>query len=195
VADLILASTSLYRAQLLERLRLPFQAVRPDIDESSLPDETPAALTERLAEHKARAVAPRFDNALIIGSDQVAVLGGDVLGKPGNRDAARGQLRRLSGRSVEFLTSLCVLETATGSHMVEHVVTPVLLRNLDVAEIDAYVDVEKPFDCAGSFKSEGLGIALFESIGGDDPNALIGLPLIRLCHMLRYFGLDPLRAR
>ena len=195
VKKLVLASTSRYRAMLLERLQLPFDTAAPDIDESPLPGEAPAALTERLALGKACEVAGQFSDALVVGSDQVAVLGDDILGKPGTSERAISQLQRLSGNHVDFLTSLCVLDSKTGDHEVTHVSTPVQFRELELAEIEAYVRYEQPLDCAGSFKSEALGITLFRSIGGSDPNALIGLPLIRLCEMLSKFGVNPLLSR
>jgi MAF protein len=185
---LVLASSSRYRQALLGKLGLPFAAAAPDIDESPLPGETPRALVERLAAAKARALATRFPHHLIIGSDQVACLDDRVLGKPGTEAAAREQLRLASGRSVEFLTGLCLLDSASG---IERTLTEpfrVHFRTLTETQIARYVEREQPLDCAGSFKSEGLGIALFERLEGNDPNALIGLPLIRLTHLLEQAG-------
>ena len=185
---LVLASTSPYRRELLGRLGLPFTTARPEVDESPLAGEDPEVLVRRLAEAKARAVAPVHPDALVIGSDQVAVLDGNVVGKPGAPDAAADQLRRASGRAVRFLTGLCLLDTARD--VAEVVVEPftVHFRALDEGQIARYIERERPFDCAGSFKSEGLGIALFERLEGDDPSALVGLPLIRLVSLLGRAG-------
>ena len=191
VAKLILASSSKYRRALLARLGLPFEVAVPDIDESASPGEAPDQLVTRLAEAKARAVVNAEPDAIVIGSDQVAVSDGAMLGKPGQRERAIAQLQDLSGRRVQFLTSVCVIGPKVEPR-VEVEVSTVSFRRLTLSEITTYVDRERPFDCAGSFKSEGLGIALFESLGGDDPNALVGLPLLRLCRMLRAVGLDPL---
>ena len=191
MAKLVLASSSKYRRALLARLGLPFEVAVPDIDESASPEETPDQLVTRLAEAKARVVADAAPDAIVIGSDQVAVSDGAMLGKPGQRERAIAQLQDLSGRRVQFLTSVCVIGPEV-EPLVEVDVSTVCFRSLTLGEITTYVDRERPFDCAGSFKSEGLGIALFESLGGDDPNALIGLPLLRLCRMLRAVGLDPL---
>jgi len=190
---LVLASSSVYRGELLTRLGLPFATATPAIDESPAPGESAQALVRRLAEQKARAVTPEETPALVIGSDQVALLGGRILGKPGGAEANREQLRALSGREAQFLTSVCVWRAPDGPAFTELTVTPVRFRDLDEDEIMAYVAAETPYDCAGGFKSEGLGIALFDRIGGDDPTALIGLPLIALCRLLRRQGLDPLR--
>ena len=191
MAKLVLASSSKYRRALLARLGLPFEVAVPDIDESASPEETPDQLVTRLAEAKARVVADAAPDAIVIGSDQVAVSDGAMLGTPGQRERAIAQLQDLSGRRVQFLTSVCVIGPEV-EPLVEVDVSTVCFRSLTLGEITTYVDRERPFDCAGSFKSEGLGIALFESLGGDDPNALIGLPLLRLCRMLRAVGLDPL---
>ncbi len=191
MAKLILASSSKYRRALLARLGLPFEVAVPDIDESASPGEAPDQLVTRLAEAKARAVVNAEPDAIVIGSDQVAVSDGAMLGKPGQRERAIAQLQDLSGRRVQFLTSVCVIGPEVEPR-VEVEVSTVSFRRLTLSEITTYVDRERPFDCAGSFKSEGLGIALFESLGGDDPNALVGLPLLRLCRMLRAVGLDPL---
>lgn len=192
-ARLVLASTSTYRAALLARLGLPFTTAAPAVDEQALPGESATDLVARLAVAKACAVADRLtEAALVIGSDQVALLDTTILGKPGTEAKACDQLAQLSGREVRFLTGLCLLNTATGDRQVEVVETPVHFRTLSHAQIRDYVRREMPLDCAGAFKSEGLGIALFERIGGDDPNALIGLPLIVLCSMLRDQGVPVL---
>lgn len=190
---IILASTSPYRRALLERLGLTFRAVAPGIDETPSPGELPQALVIRLAEAKARALVRDYPGALIIGSDQVACIDGHILGKPGNRANAIAQLERLSGREVIFHTGLCLLDSR--HNRAETLVEPfrVFFRPLTRAQIVGYVDREQPFDCAGSFKSEGLGIALFERLEGEDPNTLIGLPLIRLIRLLETKGIDLLR--
>lgn len=189
---LILASTSPYRRALLERLGLSFSTAAPDVDERRHPGESPAELVRRLAEAKARAVAENHPDTLIIGSDQVACLDDAILGKPGDRDTAIAQLEHASGRCVLFLTGLCVLDARSGQ--ARTLVEPfrVHFRHLTHARIQGYLERERPYDCAGSFKSEGLGIALFERLEGDDPNALIGLPLIRLIPLLEAAGLCPL---
>ena len=189
---LVLASTSRYRRALLERLGLPFAVAAPDVDETALPGETPAETALRLAEAKARAVASRFPDALVIGSDQVADCDGRPVGKPGDRGRAVEQLRTLSGRTVVFHTGVAVIDTATGRCRAVLVDVISTFRALGDAEIAAYLDREQPFDCAGSVKSEGLGIALFERIESDDPTALIGLPLIALSRLLRDEGVDVL---
>jgi septum formation protein len=190
--QLVLASSSPYRRALLERLGWPFVTASPAIDEAPDPGEAPEALVRRLAEAKARRLAPDFPDAVIIGSDQIAVLDGIALGKPETEERAERQLRAASGRRVEFLTGLCVLDSLSG--LSDTVCEPyaVHFRALTDAEIRRYIQRERPLDCAGSFKSEGLGIALFERFEGDDPNALIGLPLIRLAAMLRSVGIDVL---
>jgi MAF protein len=190
--NLVLASTSRYRADLLARLRLPFTTADPALDETPHPGEAADGLTTRLAEAKARAVADRHPDALVIGSDQVATLDGRIMGKPGGRAAACAQLASLSGRRVEFVTGVAVVDVASGLARVDRAVNPVTFRALTRIEIEADVDAEQPFDCAGAFRSEGLGVALFDAVGGDDPSALIGLPLIRLCALLRAFGVNPL---
>ena len=187
---LILASTSAYRRMLLERLHIPFETARPEVDETPLPDETPDATANRLALEKALAVAPRFDDALVIGSDQVAHIGSEVLGKPGTVERAHAQLRRMSGQTVVFHTALALVNTRTGARTVASVPTEVRFRTLSEAEIVRYVEKEMPLDCAGSAKSEGLGITLLDALSGDDPTALIGLPLIALSRMLREQGLE-----
>lgn len=186
---LILGSTSRYRRELLERLRLPFETVAPDVDETPLSGETPEALARRLALSKARAVACRFPGAVVIGADQVADLDGQPLGKPGDHANAVAQLRAMRGRAVVFHTALAVVCGATGFEAAALAPVRVRLRPLSDAEIEAYLIAEQPYDCAGSAKAEGLGIALLESIESDDPTALIGLPLIRTATLLRQAGL------
>lgn len=182
---LVLASTSRYRRELLSRLGLPFAVARPDTDETPLPGEAPAMLALRLAEAKARAVAADFPGSLVIGSDQVAEMNGRIFGKPGDHARATAQLKELSGRTVNFFTALCLLDTRSDAADVRGVPTRVSFRVLDDATIERYLAREPAYDCAGSAKSEGLGIALLDRIEGDDPNALVGLPLIALCDMLR----------
>jgi septum formation protein len=189
---LVLGSTSPYRRELLGRLGLRFAVAAPDIDETALPAETPAQTAVRLAEAKARAVAARFPKALVIGSDQIADCAGQPIGKPGNRDAAVAQLRALSGKTVVFHTGLALVDAASGRCHAALVDVASTFRSLQSADIDAYLDREAPFDCAGSVKAEGLGIALFERIESDDPTALIGLPLIALSRLLREEGVDVL---
>lgn len=189
---LVLASTSPYRRELLQRLGLPFLTAAPDVDEGRRPGETPQALVTRLAEAKARAVAAAYPTALIIGSDQVACVDGEILGKPGNREGAIAQLSRASGKAVEFETGLCLLNGASGRAQVSRAPFRVHFRDLTAARIADYVDREQPFNCAGSFKSEGLGITLFSRLEGDDPSALVGLPLIRLVAMLEAEGVEVL---
>lgn len=185
---LILGSTSPYRRELLSRLRVPFDTARPDVDETPLPDEAPATLARRLALAKAREVAHRFPEAVVIGSDQVADLGGEPLGKPGTHDRAVAQLRRMRGQTVVFQTAVAVVCAATGFEQLDLAAVNVVFRDLDDQEIERYLRAEEPYDCAGSAKSEGLGIALLSRIDNDDPSALVGLPLIRTCHMLRAAG-------
>lgn len=186
---LVLASTSAYRRELLQRFGLPFEVARPDIDESPLPGETPQATAERLAVEKARAVAGQFEDALIIGSDQVAHMGDTRFGKPGTIERAIAQLQSMSGRTVVFHTALAVLNTRSGRVQLDAVPTEVRFRSLTGDEIVRYVNKELPLDCAGSAKSEGLGITLLDALAGDDPNALVGLPLIALARMLRNEGI------
>lgn len=185
---LVLASTSPYRRELLARLQIPFEAVAPDADEAPLAGESPVETAERLSEAKARAVADRFPASLIIGSDQVAHIGDQRFGKPGTRDKAIAQLRAMSGKSIVFHTGLCLLNTSTGRLHRRGIPTEVRFRELSDAEITRYLDREDALNCAGSARSEGLGIALIEYMRGDDPNALIGLPLIALAEMLRAEG-------
>ena len=193
--ELILASTSRYRRELLERLRIPFRALSPDTDETPLPGEAPAALAERLALAKARALAGRFPDAVVIGADQVADVDGSAIGKPGDHARAVEQLRAMSGRTIVFQTALAVVRAARGFAEVRRVPVPVRFRTLSDAEIEFYLRTEQPYDCAGSAKCETLGIALLEAIESDAPPALVGLPLITTCTLLRAAGLDPLRAR
>ena len=192
-SPLILASTSRYRRELLERLRLPFTVHAPDVDEAARPGEAPAALALRLARAKAQAVAALHPGAVVIGSDQVADLDGNAIGKPGTHERAVEQLRRMSGRSVVFQTAVAVVCAARGYAGEALVPVTVRFRSLSDAEIEHYLRTEQPYDCAGSAKVEALGIALIEAIESDDPTALIGLPLIRTCALLRKAGIDPLR--
>lgn len=186
---LVLASTSAYRRELLQRFNLPFDVARPDIDETPLPGEAPQATAERLAVEKAHAVAGQFPDALIIGSDQVAYMDDAHFGKPGTVERAIAQLKSMSGRTVIFHTALALLNTRSSHVQVDAVPTKVRFRNLSDDEIVRYVNKERPLDCAGSAKSEGLGITLLDALSGDDPNALVGLPLIALARMLRNEGI------
>lgn len=191
--DLLLASSSPYRRQLLARLGLPFEHRSPDIDETPRPGEAPHALACRLAESKANALHdPEQPDRLIIGSDQVASLGDQLLGKPGNHERAVAQLSAASGQTVTFYTGLCLHDSRTNQSQTRCDTIVVKFRELTPAQIDLYLKIEQPYDCAGSFKAEGLGIRLFESLSGSDPNTLIGLPLIALCDLLIEAGLDPL---
>jgi septum formation protein len=189
---LILASTSRYRRELLQRLRLPFEVVSPDVDESPQPGEAPGAMAARLALAKAEAVAAQQSDAVVIGSDQVAELDGAAIGKPHTHDRAVAQLRDMSGRRVVFHTAVAVVRRERG--FARGLLAPVVVtfRVLTDAEIDHYLRAEQPYDCAGSAKCETLGIALLAAIDSDDPTALVGLPLIRTCALLREAGLDPL---
>jgi septum formation protein len=189
---LILASSSPYRRALLQQLRLPFQCAFPHIDEEALPGESPAELALRLAAEKALALRNDFPEALIIGSDQVAECGGRTLGKPGSHAKALEQLQFCQGRRVSFHTAISLLDTASGKQETQLDIFSVYFRALSEAQINRYLQLEKPYDCAGSFKVEGLGITLFEKMEGSDYNSLIGLPLIRLISLLKEFGLDPL---
>jgi septum formation protein len=186
--SLVLASSSPFRRELLARLHLPFESIPPDVDETAQPGESPIELVERLAIAKARAIAAKRPSALIIGSDQLAVYGGAVVGKSGGYAEAAKQLRAASGRKVMLYTGLALLNAATGRLQSEVVPYGIRFRELTDAQIDNYLHAEKPYDCAGSVKSEGLGIALLERFEGDDPTALIGLPLIRLVRMLEKEG-------
>ncbi len=188
--NLWLASTSIYRKALLEKLTPNFNTAKPEVDETPLPDENAIALVERLAIAKAKAVADGLDTGLVIGSDQVALFAGQILGKPHTFDKAVAQLTSFSGHKVTFLTGLAVIDAATG--VVHHCVEPfyVHFRHLSNEDIRCYVEREQPLNCAGSFKSEGLGITLFDKLEGDDPNSLIGLPLVRLHQLLKAHGRD-----
>lgn len=187
---LILASSSAYRRELLARLHLPFEAMAPGIDESPLPGEAPDATALRLAVEKAAAVASLHPEALVIGSDQVATLDGEQIGKPGDHARALAQLQKMRGREVVFHTALCLWDGRTESHEVENVQTFVTFRDLPDDELDAYLRIEQPYDCAGSAKNEALGIAILENITSSDPTALTGLPLIALTSMLRRAGVS-----
>lgn len=186
--SVVLGSTSPYRRELLSRLGIAFDVASPEVDEAPLPGESPEALARRLALAKARAVAARHPEAVVIGSDQVADLAGEGLGKPGTHERAVQQLRRMSGQTVVFQTAVAVVCQASGFEQLQLAPVRVRFRSLSDQEIEAYLRAEQPYDCAGSAKSEGLGIALLESIENDDPTALVGLPLIRTCAMLRAAG-------
>ncbi len=186
--NIVLASTSAFRKAVLEKLDLPFDTRSPQTDETRFEGESPQQLVERLAVAKAKAVAGTCGNALIIGSDQVAVIDGEILGKPGSHEKAVKQLQQVSGKTVRFFTGLCLLSAATGNYQREVVPFDVVFRKLTDAQIENYLQKEKPYNCAGSFKSEALGICLFEKLQGDDPNTLVGLPLIRLVRMLEQEG-------
>lgn len=192
VPRLILASSSAYRRELLSRLRLPFEAIAPHIDESPLPGETPPATALRLAKAKAQAIAAREPGALVIGSDQVATLDGEQIGKPGDHANALAQLQKMRGRQVVFHTALCLWDGRAAdpdaAAQLEDVQVAVSFRDLPDAELDAYLRIEQPYDCAGSAKNEGLGIAILDRIDSSDPTALTGLPLIALTTMLRRAG-------
>lgn len=188
---LVLASTSIYRSELLKRLQLPFETTAPNVDETPMPRESARETSLRLAQKKARAVAAAYPDALIIGSDQVALLEGQQLGKPLTHDNAVKQLRAMRGKTTTFYTALTLLNSKTGNMQTEVAENHVTLRDLSDAEIETYLHKEQPYHCAGSAKSEGLGIALMSSMSGDDPNALIGLPMILLCAMLRNENMSP----
>jgi septum formation protein len=190
---IVLGSTSRYRKELLQRLQLPFSVLSPEVDESPMKNEAPATLALRLAVAKARAVARVRADAVVIGSDQVADLDGLAIGKPGTHEKATAQLRLLSGREAVFQTAVAVVRADTGYERALLAPVRVRFRQLSDEEIELYLRLEQPYDCAGSAKCETLGIALLESIESDDPTALIGLPLIRTCQLLREAGLDPLR--
>jgi MAF protein len=189
-ANLWLASTSVYRKALLEKLTPNFQTAKPEVDETALPGETAIQLVERLAISKAQAVANKLEDGLVIGSDQVAMFGNEILGKPHTAENAFQQLQKFSGQHVTFLTGLAVINAKTNS--VVHCVDAfhVHFRQLTTQDIHTYIQREQPLNCAGSFKSEGLGITLFEKLEGDDPNSLIGLPLIKLHQLLKQQGRD-----
>ncbi|MDC9724916.1 MAG: Maf family protein [Gammaproteobacteria bacterium] len=191
--QLILGSSSPFRAELLEKLGLTFTTASPDIDERCLDNESAEQLVQRLSEQKAQKIAETHTNALIIGSDQVALLNGEILGKPGNHENAMKQLTAASGKTVRFLTGLSLLNSKTGK--VQSLVEPfeVSFKTLSNDQIAFYLQQEKPYQCAGSFKSEGFGISLFSKLNGEDPNSLIGLPLIRLISLLQAEGIDVLQ--
>ena len=192
---LVLGSTSRYRQELLQRLRIPFSVAAPDVDETPLPGEAPAALATRLALAKARAVASAFPQAVVIGSDQVADLDGVPLGKPGTHERAVAQLHQMRGRTVIFQTAVAVVCLASGFEQASLAAVKVRFRQLSDEAIENYLQTEQPYDCAGSAKSEGLGIALLESIDSDDPTALIGLPLIRTCQLIEAAGIRLLASK
>lgn len=185
---LVLGSTSPYRRELLARLRIPFEVAAPDVDEAAQPTETPMQLACRLAMEKARAVAAKFPSCVVIGSDQVADLDGLSLGKPGTHERATLQLQQMRGKTVIFQTAVAVICQESKFAQMDLAQVKVKFRDLSDAEIEAYLRAETPYDCAGSAKSEGLGIALLESIDNDDPTALVGLPLIRTCRMIQAAG-------
>ena len=187
---LVLGSTSRYRGELLQRLRIPFEVHAPEVDETPWPDESPTGLASRLAMEKARAVARRWPSAVVIGADQVADLNGQPLGKPENHARATEQLRQMRGKTVIFQTAVVVVCIDTGFEQGSLAAVRVKFRDLSDGEIENYLLAEQPYDCAGSAKSEGLGIALLESIDSDDPTALIGLPLIRTCTLLQAAGIN-----
>lgn len=189
---LVLGSTSPYRRELLSRLHLEFHVEAPDVDETPLAGESPYDLAVRLALAKAKSVAARFPDAVVIGSDQVADMDGEPLGKPGNHDNAVAQLRRMRGRTVVFQTALSVVCLATGFEQSDLAPVKVKFRTLTDEEIEAYLLAERPYDCAGSARSEGLGIAILDAIESDDPTALVGLPLIRTCRLIRAAGIKVL---
>ena len=191
---LVLGSRSPSRRSLLERLSIPFLVVDPDIDESPREGETPDALVRRLSEQKARAVGARVGTGLVIGSDQIALLDDTVLGKPGDHASNVAQLAMASGRWLEFRTGVAVLDTANGRLQSDVIPFAVRFKSLTASDVEAYVSRERAYDCAGGFRAERLGCALFERMRGDDPTALQGLPMIRLCEMLRVAGLDVLHA-
>jgi len=189
---IVLASTSTFRKSLLEKLNIPFVCAKPNIDESAIDGESPIDLVRRLAIEKAKAVASEFPNALIIGSDQVAVHNGQILGKPHNFDNALKQLSQFSGSKVEFLTGLCIYDSESSVHHALVEPFDVYFKSLTETEITQYLHTEQPYNCAGSFKSEALGICLFKKLSGDDPNTLIGLPLIKTVSLLKQHGFDVL---
>ncbi|MGR7404258.1 Maf family protein [Klebsiella aerogenes] len=192
MSNLLLASTSPWRRMLLEKLTLPFECAAPEVDETPQPGESARQLVVRLAQAKAQALASRFPQHLIIGSDQVCVLDGEITGKPHTEENAHRQLRKASGTIVTFYTGLALCNSANGHLQTECEPFDVHFRHLSDQEIEAYIRKENPLQCAGSFKSEGLGITLFERLEGRDPNSLVGLPLIALCQMLRREGFNPL---
>ena len=188
--ELILGSTSIYRRELLERLKIPFRVVAPDIDETPYEGETPEQLVARLALEKAQSVAINNPGSLVIGSDQVAVHGGKIVGKPHTHDRAMEQLREANGKQITLYTGLSLVHADSGEELTEVIPFQVLFRQLTEQQLESYLHKEQPYHCAGSVKSEGLGIALLERFEGEDPNTLIGLPLIRLIRMLEHFGIN-----
>lgn len=194
-ARIVLASTSPFRKELLSRLGLPFETANPETDEAALPNESPEETALRLSEAKARAVVESYPDALIIGSDQVACLDGRTYGKPGTHENAVQQLHTMRGRTVNFFTGLCLLNARTGQAHVRGVPTLVTFRDLTDEDIESYLRREKPYNCACSAKSEGLGIAIVEKMCGDDPNALVGLPLIALCDLLQLENVNVLQTK
>ena len=192
---LILGSSSIYRKELLERFGVPFQCLSPDIDETPHTGEAPDALVRRLSESKAQAVAAQVVKAIVIGSDEVPILDGQILGKPGTHEGAVQQLRASSGKSVTFITGLCVLDTESGERQIDCVSVEVGFKHLDDPTIEAYLQRDKPYACAGSIRAEGAGSAILRYIKTDDPSALIGLPLIRLSDMLYTLGFDVLATK
>ncbi len=191
--QLILGSSSPFRAELLSKLGLPFETASPDIDEQPFQNEQPRDLVKRLSEQKAQAIATHYPNALIIGSDQVAILDNAILGKPGNHQNAVQQLLAASGKTVYFVTGLALINSRTGNIQSSVESYSVEFKDLSLQQIEFYLNKEQPYQCAGSFKSEGFGISLFNKLSGDDPNTLIGLPLIRLTEMLKAEGIDILQ--
>jgi len=189
-APIILASSSTFRKSLLERLHLSFECYSPEIDESPLPGESASSYVRRLARAKARAIADKFPDKVIIGSDQCALLDEEILGKPGNHENALRQLKAAQGKTVVFHTGICVLKQATGFIEVDDILFQVKFRQLNDAQLEHYLQIEQPYQCAGAFKSEGYGVCLFNQMQGDDPTALIGLPLIRLTSMLEKAGIE-----
>lgn len=189
---LILASSSPFRRELLNKLGLPFESLSPNIDESRLDSETPSDLVGRLSLEKAQAIGANHPHSLVIGSDQIAVLGNDIMTKPHEHEKAVYQLRKCSGKEVQFLTGLCLYNTETHAHQLAVIPFSVHFLPLTDSQIEHYLLKEKPYNCAGSFKAEGLGITLFSRLNGEDPNSLIGLPLIALTAMLRNEGVEPL---
>jgi septum formation protein len=194
IKQLILASSSKPRQSLLQRLQIPFEISVPDVDETPLPNETPSQLVIRLAEKKARAVAEKFPNAIIIGADQVGVLNDQIQGKPHTYENATKQLQQASGKRMRFFIGLCVMDTHAQTHQIALEEFDVIYRKLSENMIEKYLQKEQPFECAGSCKAEGLGIALIQEFQGTDFTALIGLPLIRLVSMLEHYGMDPLES-
>jgi len=186
---LILASSSPYRRQLLDRLRLEYECISPEVDESPVADESATDYVRRLAEAKAREVAQKYPDAIVIGSDQCALLDGRILGKPGSHENALWQLEQAQGKTVRFHTGVCVLRQTDAICLVEEEPFEVDFRRLEAHQLEHYLQVEKPYDCAGSFKAEGYGVCLFSALRGEDPNALIGLPLLKLIPMLERAGI------